>query len=580
MKPEPGNLKNSPRPSATPPVEGIEEKPTPAFGHPSTEGKVVGKSPPAEGCRNGGVGSSILKYNSNLTPFAKKLRAHMTLAEVLLWKKLNRRQLGVRFNRQKPIGKWVVDFYCKELRLAVEVDGASHNFREVDDEVRQQQLEALGIRFLRFWDCEVKNEIGSVIERIDAWIKANPPRSSATPPMEGNEDKNPPRPSATPPVEGNEDKNPPRSSATPPVEGIEEKPTPAFGHPSRRGDREKTVPSCGGVPERRGGSKRGSALVVVLWILMIIALIVSIFAFEMQLESKMITLQRARFKADQLALAGVELAKAMLLYKEDDETRDAVGQRIPNEDPWVNQALRITDALPVEYTEPLGDGEMTVKIDYEESRLNIKNMTTDQWHLLFQQAEIPVTRWDDMLDCLTDWQDENDAHHGNGAESDDPFYKNRGYECKNAPVDTVDELLLIKNWGEEVLYGTLPGEETDSPIFGIADQLTTWGSGKVNLNSTSEKVLNDLGISDDSSGTIQSIRLGPDGEPNTEDDGFPPEDLAGLGADAAFFTFKPEYVSVTSIGKVAGIQSRISCIFKLGEKEAVPLFWLEGKTSK
>ncbi len=160
---------------------------------------------------------NIPKYNSNLKPFAKRLRSNMTLAEVLLWGKLNRRQLGVRFNRQKPIGKWVVDFYCQELQLAIEVDGSSHNFKKADDDERQHQLESLGIHFLRFWDCEVKNNIGSVVERIETWIKDNPPRPAATPPRRGS------------------GSNPPRPAATPPMEGIGNQPTPACGHPSKEG---------------------------------------------------------------------------------------------------------------------------------------------------------------------------------------------------------------------------------------------------------------------------------------------------------------------------------------------------------
>jgi general secretion pathway protein K len=323
--------------------------------------------------------------------------------------------------------------------------------------------------------------------------------------------------------------------------------------------------------------KSGSALVVVMWILMIIALIVGMFAFEMQLESRMISLQRKRFKADQLALAGVEMAKAMLVFEEEENT---TGEKIIYEDPYLNQAVKISEALPINYSEPFGDGEITVKIDYEEGRLNIRTLGTDGWRMLFEQAGIPNTRWDSMLDCLLDWQDENDLHQLNGAESDDPFYRRRGYECKNAPVDTVDELLLIKNWGEEVLYGTPADLETDTPIRGIAGQLTTWGQGKINPNSASPEVLNGLSISDGMIDAILEIRRGPDGEDGTADDGITEEDFTAMGLDGGIFTLKPEYVKVMAIGDVAGVQSRISCIFKLGEKEAVPLFWLEGKTSE
>lgn len=321
--------------------------------------------------------------------------------------------------------------------------------------------------------------------------------------------------------------------------------------------------------------KRGSALVVVLWILIIISLIVSMFAFEMRLEARMITLQRQRFKADQLALAGVELARSMLAVQEEKST---TGEKTVYDDPYMTEAVKIAAGVPVNFSENFGDGKVTLHIDYEEGRRNISKLKPEDWRMLFEQAGIPNTRWDAMLSCLADWQDPDDLHTLNGAESDDPFYKKRGYECKNAPVDTVDELLLIKNWGEEVLYGTPDGEKTDEPITGIASQLTTWGSGKINPNSASREVLNSLSIPDDTIDAIMEMRLGPDGKEGTADDGITQADLAALG-HGGIFTVQPEYVSITAIGEVGGIQSKISCIFsfKLGEKAAVPLFWLEGK---
>lgn len=323
-------------------------------------------------------------------------------------------------------------------------------------------------------------------------------------------------------------------------------------------------------------AKRGSALIVVLWILIIVALIVSSFAFEMRLEARIITLQRKRFKADQLALAGVELAKSMLYFKEEDKTKGATGEKIIYEDPYLNEASKIADGIPVNFSEAFGDGTVQLHIDYEEGRRNIKTMTHDDWKELFDQAGIPNTDWDSLLDCLDDWQDENDEHHLNGAESDDPFYRKRGYECKNAPVDTVDELLLIKGWTPEILYGTPPGVETDEPVAGIANQLTTWGDGKVNANSASREVLNSLSISDDVIDKILDAQRGPDGEEGSADDGITESDFGALGLDGGIFTLKPDHVSITSIGEVAGIRSRISCIFRLGGKEPVPLFWLEG----
>jgi len=317
--------------------------------------------------------------------------------------------------------------------------------------------------------------------------------------------------------------------------------------------------------------KNGAALIVVMWVLVIISLIVSTFAFEMQLEARLISLQRKRFKADQLALAGIELAKAMLAFEEENPEEDIV-----YEDPYLNEAAKIAEGVPVSFTEDVGDGTLVLNIDYEKGRQNIHKMSKEEWTELFDQAGIPNDEYDSLLGCLTDWEDKNDTHQLNGAESDDWFYRERDYECKNAPVDTIDELLLIKGWTQEILYGTPSEEESDNPIQGIAEQLTTWGDGKINPNSASREVLNSLQISETLIDEIIQARLGPDGEEKTEDDGITQEDFAALGLSSDLFTLKPEYVAITSKGLVGDVESIISTTFKLGSTEPSPLFWLEG----
>jgi very-short-patch-repair endonuclease len=112
--------------------------------------------------------TAIIPYNPRLKARAHTLRQSMTLAEVLLWKRINGRQiLGYDFDRQRPVGEYIVDFYCKALRLAIEVDGQSHDFKEEKDACRQRELEALGIGVLRFWDSEIKTDMQSVLSRLE-----------------------------------------------------------------------------------------------------------------------------------------------------------------------------------------------------------------------------------------------------------------------------------------------------------------------------------------------------------------------------------------------------------------------------
>src|SRR5699024_5241929 len=76
----------------------------------------------------------ILPYNPKLVPLAKKLRKNSTLSEILLWQRLKRGQLlGYDFHRQKPIGNYIVDFYCPDILLAIEIDGNSHRFKGRED---------------------------------------------------------------------------------------------------------------------------------------------------------------------------------------------------------------------------------------------------------------------------------------------------------------------------------------------------------------------------------------------------------------------------------------------------------------
>ena len=80
--------------------------------------------------------------------------------------------MGYTFNRQKPLGKYIVDFYCKPLNLVIEVDGGYHEEEEqkIKDSDRQQVLEEIGLNFLRFTEKEVRKNIDSVLRVIENYI--------------------------------------------------------------------------------------------------------------------------------------------------------------------------------------------------------------------------------------------------------------------------------------------------------------------------------------------------------------------------------------------------------------------------
>jgi len=97
----------------------------------------------------------------------------MTFSEVKLWNELkNGKMMGYDFDRQRPIGNFIVDFFCKDLQLALEVDGITHEDEKIilKDEIRQKALEVLGVTFLRFDALLVINKVESVLKEIENWI--------------------------------------------------------------------------------------------------------------------------------------------------------------------------------------------------------------------------------------------------------------------------------------------------------------------------------------------------------------------------------------------------------------------------
>jgi very-short-patch-repair endonuclease len=110
--------------------------------------------------------NSIIRYNPELKKRARLLRTRCTPSEALLWSKIRRKSLGYEFHRQVPINEFIVDFYCHELNLAIEVDGFVHDSRQEYDLWRQKRLESLGVVFIRFQNEDVINGINEVIRSL------------------------------------------------------------------------------------------------------------------------------------------------------------------------------------------------------------------------------------------------------------------------------------------------------------------------------------------------------------------------------------------------------------------------------
>jgi len=123
-----------------------------------------------------------LPYNPALKANAKALRKAGMLHEALLWLQLKGKKLnGLDFDRQKIIGNYIVDFYCAEKAVVIEVDGSSHNNKQQQDAERDRYLESLGLSVIRLLVKDVLQNMDGVVVFL-----RDHPTLTGTPPMEGN----------------------------------------------------------------------------------------------------------------------------------------------------------------------------------------------------------------------------------------------------------------------------------------------------------------------------------------------------------------------------------------------------------
>ncbi|MCO5202913.1 MAG: endonuclease domain-containing protein [Chloroflexi bacterium] len=119
-------------------------------------------------------------------PAARRLRRTQTETEALLWGSLRNRQLAnLKFRRQHAFGRYVVDFYCDDARLVVEVDGGIHldPEQQARDRVRQAELESQDLAFVRISVRDVSSDLPAVLARIVEAARERGPFGTATPPL-------------------------------------------------------------------------------------------------------------------------------------------------------------------------------------------------------------------------------------------------------------------------------------------------------------------------------------------------------------------------------------------------------------
>ena len=105
---------------------------------------------------------------------ARKLRKNQTSQERIMWNLLRNQQFqGLKFRRQYPVGNYIVDFICKEIKLIIEIDGGQHNSEDgIEYDIkRTEDLETKGYKVIRFWNNEIDNNLEGVYQILRDMIK-------------------------------------------------------------------------------------------------------------------------------------------------------------------------------------------------------------------------------------------------------------------------------------------------------------------------------------------------------------------------------------------------------------------------
>ncbi len=335
-------------------------------------------------------------------------------------------------------------------------------------------------------------------------------------------------------------------------------------------------------------SQRGSALIVVLWLVGILSMLVTTMAFEAHLEAKIVAHHRKRIKADELVKSGMEMAE-MLMRKSNKITAEKLEDE--GDDRWFSMADKLAQGVKIAgITEEIAGGTIVVDIDPEPARRNVNRLTEEDWERVLEVGGVPIEFWPELVESFQDWTDRDSEARPEGAETEGYYSTlDAPYKAKNGPLDTVEELLLVKGFSRPILFGgVLPGQEEDTDpiqLSGIADLLTIYGDGKVNINAATHRVLMTLpGVDEIAAGAIIEERDGmllEEEEREEEDTSF-----KGVGD---LFRRIPELDSavrnhvvtgsqiyrITSVATVGSVKRKVWCVGSFNRNTFEVLRWWE-----
>lgn len=330
-------------------------------------------------------------------------------------------------------------------------------------------------------------------------------------------------------------------------------------------------------------SRNGSALMLALITIVVLTTLMVSFLFRIHLESDLAARSRFGMKAEHLARGGQEYAKWMLLkaQRAGNEPEEDMEERFFVAAKNLQQGVAVS-----EYEIETREGRILISVTPETSRRNVNRLSDADWEQMLENTGVPSQHHARLIACFRDWTDADDATRLLGAESDDPYYQDMDLPVKNAPVDSLSELRMIKGFTRSILHGGRLDDFYNEPevqVIGILPLLSVYGDGSVNLNSAARDVLMTVsGIREEQVDRLIDGRWGPDGIPGTEDDGYVNADqamaVAGLPADArsTFSTSDLRWVRVSSVGEAGPVRKGIHAIYEFSGAQLTLLSYQEG----
>ena len=285
------------------------------------------------------------------------------------------------------------------------------------------------------------------------------------------------------------------------------------------------------VPHNSGGM----ALIMAMIAIFVLSALAVGFALSMKVEARLAQNADSEQQLLWLGRSGVELARYVLAQHPPGEPYDSLNQRWAGGSGSMTESNGVLSSLSLD-NYPIGDGTVSVKIIDLDRKVNINTATADVIQQALTTMGVDANNISVVSDSILDWIDANDLPLPAGAESD--YYQGLAvpYYAKNAPIDNLSELLLVKGvtpemyWGSNATnhtpsafqhklgLGTAPGQTPDYP-FGLVDIFTPVSSGRININTADMNVLQMIpGVDAAIAADIIKQRAGPDGAEGTEDD--------------------------------------------------------------